>query len=124
MYIRDDLTPIRETELERENIETLWCKIGNTAFGVCYKSTSNEVEQTALLEQRIKHVCQTRSNVLICGDFNRTSINWRELEANAADNGFLDLTQELFITQYVREPTRGKNVLDLVFSKIRIPSLM
>ena len=88
----------------------------NTTFGVCYNSTSNDAEQTALLEQRIKHVCQTRSNVLICGDFNRASINWRELEANAADIDFLDLTQDLFLTQHVREPTRGNNVLDLVFS--------
>ena len=38
MYIRDDLTPIRETELERDNIEALWCKIGNTTFDVCYNS--------------------------------------------------------------------------------------
>ena len=38
------------------------------------------------------------------------------MEANAADIDFLDLTQDLFLTQHVREPTRGNNVLDLVFS--------
>ena len=42
--------------------------------------------------------------------------HWDSLESDLAGEFFLDLTQDLFLTQHVLTPTREANILDLVFS--------
>ena len=52
------------------------------------------------------------------GDFNHGHIQWKLLESIGRDDQqFLLLIQDCFLTQHVLEPTRGGNVLDLVFSQ-------
>ena len=51
------------------------------------------------------------------GDFNHGHIQWKSLESVGRDDQtLLLLIQDCFLTQHVLEPTRGGNVLDLVFS--------
>ena len=50
------------------------------------------------------------------GDFNHGTINWATSVAEARDQDFLDNMQDCYLTQHIREPTRGDNILDLVFS--------
>ena len=51
------------------------------------------------------------------GDFNLGHIQWKCLESTGGeDQQFLFLIQESFLTQYVLEPTRVENVLDIVLS--------
>ena len=51
------------------------------------------------------------------GDFNHGHTQWKSLESVGRDDQqFLLLIQDCFLTQHVLEPTRGGNVLDLVFS--------
>ena len=38
------------------------------------------------------------------------------MTAQAEDNKFLDLTMDCFLTQHVKDPTRGNNILDLILS--------
>ena len=53
---------------------------------------------------------------VIMGDFNHGHIQWKSLESVGRDDQqFLLLIQDCFLTQHVLEPTRGGNVLDLVF---------
>ena len=53
----------------------------------------------------------------IMGDFNHGHIQWNSLESVGRDDQqFLLLIQNGFLMQHVLEPTRGWNVLDLVFS--------
>ena len=116
LYFKNGIVYNREYDLESDNIEALWCRLGNRFIGVCYDSTSNSAEESAALNSRIKSVCQAKGDVLICGDFNHPSIDWKNLDAGKNDMEFLDLTQDLFLTQHVTEPTRENNVLDLVLS--------
>ena len=54
------------------------------------------------------------------GDFNHGHIQWKSLVSTGGeDQQFIFLIQESFLTQYVLEPTRGENVLDIVFSSQR-----
>ena len=64
----------------------------------------------------INQACRGHGQVLVVGDFNYPSINWNTLECAAADEPFVDLIQDNFLTQHVHESTRGKNILDLVLS--------
>ena len=51
------------------------------------------------------------------GDFNHGHIQWTSLQSTGReDQEFLNLVQESFLSQHVLEPTRGKNVLDIVLS--------
>ena len=69
------------------------------------------------LHEQLRKACECGiKEVLICGDFNHRSINWNTLNAGSNDESFLQLTQNLFLTQHVEEPTRGENTLDLVLT--------
>ena len=53
--------------------------------------------------------------ILVMGDFNYANIDWSELEAGGGNEEvFLDLINDLFLTQHVKQATRGNNILDLV----------
>ena len=59
----------------------------------------------------------SKRECVIMGDFNHGHIQWKSLESVGRDDQqFLLLIQDCFLTQHVLEPTRGGNVLDLVFS--------
>jgi endonuclease/exonuclease/phosphatase (EEP) superfamily protein YafD len=58
----------------------------------------------------------THRHVILTGDFNHPSINWSTFECDNEGEDFLDCVNDCFWFQHVLEPTRGENVLDLVFS--------
>src|ERR1700690_179145 len=83
-------------------------------IGVCYKTpTANEDEIKTIFEQ-IKHVSQF--DTVLIGDFNYPDVNWKLRDSGTHGSEFLELINDCFLCQHVKEPTRGKNVLDLVFS--------
>ena len=50
-------------------------------------------------------------------DFNHGRIQWNSLQSTGTeDQKFLNLVQDSFLTQHILEPTRGENVLDIVWS--------
>ena len=64
----------------------------------------------------------TSVNHIMLGDFNFPNINWG---TSSCPNGFygnsqvsnlLDFADENFMNQHIYEPTRGNNILDLIFS--------
>ena len=63
---------------------------------------------------QLAKVIETAANncTLISGDFNYPTIGCENLDA---DN-FLDSVTDSFLTQHVSNPTRGTNMLDLVFT--------
>ena len=65
----------------------------------------------------ISKLCNSYNNIVITGDFNHRSINWETLHSQKEGESFLKLTLDCFLTQHVKEPTRGGNILDLVLSK-------
>jgi ribonucleases P/MRP protein subunit RPP40 len=54
--------------------------------------------------------------VLIMGDFNFSDINWKQMSAGSIGNKFLNTINDSFLTQHIKFPTRGDNILDLVIS--------
>ena len=50
------------------------------------------------------------------GDFNFGNINWTTHEACGQSKNFLDCVHDNFLHQHVHQTTRGKNILDLVFT--------
>ena len=57
------------------------------------------------------------SNIIITCDFNFPNTEWDSISISCNQMAKLkDLTDSLFLRQYVMSPTRNQNILDLVFS--------
>ena len=93
-------------------------------IGVYYRPPSQKVEGIIALREDLEKISKINAiNILIGGDFNVPSINW---ETNSIDenpqygqeinNTMLETISDQFLTQIVDEPTRGKNILDLIFT--------
>ena len=50
------------------------------------------------------------------GDFNFSKLDWKKPETLDDLHPFLKCINDNFLIQYVDEPTRRKNILDLVFT--------
>lgn len=92
-------------------------------------STDHRIQLFEPLETLDQTLCQLSQksppNILLTGDFNLPSVSWDEdnysTQPNPAygtevNNKLLDIVNNHFLTQHVKQPTRGHNILDLVFT--------
>ena len=120
MYIKDSIQAYElQMEKEAECEEAIWCNIATKTstltMGLIYRSPNIRQEDDEKLHNAIKEI--SKRECVITGDFNHGHIHWKSLESVGRDDQqFLLLIQDCFLTQHVLEPTRGGNVLDLVFS--------
>lgn len=111
VYVKPNLNVVVEEGMTyTEGTETLWIKINAARelilLGVCYRSPTTAAINNDKLHALITKACTQYDSVVIVGDFNYRNINWELLQADAEGRPFLELTQELFLTQHVKEPTR------------------
>ena len=117
MYIQEELKAVPLNSLtDTENTDSVWCKIQDVTFGVCYNTTANTVEDEKPLLELLRKACGGGGEVIITGDFNHETIDWELMESQAEGQEFLDTVEDLFLEQHVTTPTREKNLLDLVLS--------
>ena len=120
MYIKENLNALPAEELNSNDCESLWLKIYRNKYdfiiiGVCYKSPTAGLEEITKMSDQIRKASSYQS--VIMGDFNYPGINWETGETLTATEGqFFELINDCFLIQHVTEPTRDKNVLDLVFT--------
>ena len=111
----EDLSNVPHTEI-------VWCKLilsnMSILIGDCFHTTSAAVANEIALHNAIRKVCSMNGYVIICGDFNHSSIDWNTLHAVSESQEFLDLVLDYFLIQHIIEATRGENVLDIVSSSI------
>jgi len=108
----------------------LWCLVNcgtsSILVGVCYRSPSSTVDNNNQLLETFRKACSLCANrhILIMGDFNYPEISYTDNNVStgpeAAPNRFYETTQDLFLSQYITEPTRYRegaepSVLDYVF---------
>ena len=94
--------------------------------GSIYRPPNPDVETLEALGQTLGHLTQkSPPNILLTGDFSLPSVSWAEdnysIQPNPAygievNNKLLDIVNSHFLTQHVKQPTRGHNILDLVFT--------
>ena len=124
LYIKESIQAYEITlKSEADCEEAIWCNIvtrnSTLTIGVVYHSPNIGQEEDVKLQKVIREV--SKGECVIIGDFNHGHIQWESLEsAGGDDHQFLLLTQDCFLTQHVLEPTRGRNVLDLIFCLLKI----
>ena len=82
--------------------------------GVCYRIQSADKEEVDSLFRYIRHYSKGR--LIIMGDFNYGDIDWSLMDCGVGGREFFDLIGDCFLTQHVKLPTRGENILDLILS--------
>ena len=119
VYIKDYIKEYEiQLEKEAECEESNWCNIATKSsaltIGLIYRLPNIRHEDEEKFHNAIKEVSER--GYVIMGDFNNGPIQWKSLESVGKDDQqFLLLMQDCVLT-HVLEPTRGGNVLDLVFS--------
>ena len=127
--VRSSLQPLRLPD--PVNSETLLIRLQRLAItvAVCYRPPGNI---TALdnIATAVSTIKPADSKLIVIGDFNLADIRWTATSrgaeadtrtANARTTRFLDSCDELGLRQWMADPTRGNNTLDLVFSR-RLPA--
>ena len=116
--------PLIFAHLEMCVIDILYSGAKTRIF-VCYRPTSSNTDSDAI--RYISEMCECLSSlyppngaVIICGDFNFPTITWSiDNCLNCSNSTCTGIFLEFFYThglrQLVTEPTRGENILDLVF---------
>ena len=126
----NDLIVSHENHLA-DDYEGVWSKVeiaGSKPLyvGSIYRPPNSDVEPLEALDQSLSQLSQkSPPNILLTGDFNLPSISWDDdnysTQPNPAygtevNNKLLDIVNNHFLTQHVKQPTRGHNILDLVFT--------
>jgi len=121
-------TLIRKIPAQFSNIEVVCIDVifgaDKARFACIYRAPISEIKlpgYCANMCDLISVLCDVRHAVYVAGDFNFPSINWDSL--SLPDNGsiesvFVECLLQNNLTQFVTEPTRDKNVLDLIVSNV------
>lgn len=101
--------------------DSVWCILHlplnkSLLVGCCYRSPDSNSSNDILLESLFDKVSDGVSDFqVIVGDFNCPNIDWTNVSSSPPNHFLLDCCLNNYLTQIVREPTRGNNTLDLVF---------
>lgn len=83
----------------------------------CYRPESNSQDQNKSLYSAIRSASINSTNVVVVGDFNFRSIDWVNMNWPSSCDEFMEVVFDCGLIQFVYEPTRFENCLDLVFGK-------
>ena len=85
-------------------------------MGVCYRPPNQDEEKDKAFYEQLAEVARSPALVLM-GDFNFPDICWKYNTAQRKQSKrFLECMEDSFLTQLVRDPTRGGALLDLLFT--------
>ena len=118
LYVREELGAY-EIESEENKCEVILIGLKGylreeLKIGVCYRSPGAEGDEVEDLYKYIRK--HADAAVVIMGDFNYGDINWENMETKGDGSDFIDLVQDCFLTQHVKEATRADRILDLILS--------
>ena len=120
LYVRNTLNSYVNTTIKTDrNTKSLWLDIiiGGKKFvvGIIYRPPDLDEAASAPLVQELAR--SSRYNIVcIIGNFDYRRIDWDSMTGDGSSEEFLNVVQDVFFIQLVREPTRQGNILDLVFT--------
>jgi len=126
LFVKNILQPA-EYQPNTTHPEHIWCTVKdrmNKAYyiGVIYRSDNEDIYGYNLSATLCNMINEVGSkNIILMGDFNYSKIDWRIPVAKPGAPpdtvAFLDCIESKCLSQHVKDPTRGKNVLDLILTK-------
>ncbi len=124
--VDNKFSSMEEPELDT-NCEILWAKLSLTGskdlhVGAFYRPPDTGSDYLDKLDQSLSRITHKENLVMLGGDFNAPGIKWgdtpgvtEECQTKGIHEKILDIAQDHLLEQVVEEPTRGTNILDLIF---------
>jgi hypothetical protein len=91
-------------------------KAGVTIKLVLIYHSSTTADEDLILYDYIEDILNTPHESIIIGDFNLPAIEWHSLQSPQPGYKLIQFIQNNNLTQHVNEPTRNRNILDLILS--------
>lgn len=116
LYVRRHLAPVglvTNSPHEFVGVEIRGCNPPLRIL-VAYRPPHSTVDQDQSLYRDLAEQA-TEGNVILVGDFN-CHVDWERLSGDLESMRLVEFSNDCFLTQMVDEPTRGRNILDLVFT--------
>jgi Reverse transcriptase (RNA-dependent DNA polymerase)/Endonuclease-reverse transcriptase len=105
MDIQNDFFDILTFDVKSEN--------GFIRFCVVYFPPNHTENNEKILKEKLNEISDTTHEIFIIGDFNKPNINWENPDIH--NSKLAQFCVENGMYQVVDEPTRGENILDLLF---------
>jgi Reverse transcriptase (RNA-dependent DNA polymerase)/Endonuclease-reverse transcriptase len=117
-YVKNNIPSIEREDLNEQLFpETVWVELvfkgEKTLLGVFYRPPDYLVVNNEAMYTLINKV--GKENVVIMGDFNFPELKWASGSDTIHEHSFVTCLNDNFMEQLVDKPTRGENILDLVF---------
>ena len=114
IWVKDSIVSRESGDIkEGLNVEdSVWveirdCKYSKILIGCFYRAMGVKEEEEGGVHEEFKRA-RGKGRVLIMGDFNLPGIDWvQEQGKRRADEDFLVLVEDCFLTQFVEQPTQG-----------------
>lgn len=131
VYVRDELVSNTTTMMYASNGEVeyiaLFIDIWNMVIITIYRppacSPEKFIQSLTAIQSEIRKLGSPEPTILINGDFNLPHVNWFDdniYGGTAADrlqaSALFSMSEDLLLKQVICSPTRGNNILDLVFT--------
>ena len=130
--VRDSIVASPQPNLS-SHTEMIWIKLQLTnskslLIGAFYRppdSGGDVLDQLQFSLMKLQQTCSgnTLPSILFGGDFNLPSIQWSSNSLRTPpqyregrNNKMIDIANDNSLMQHVQEPTRGNNIMDLLFS--------
>ena len=124
ILVKHDLKPVEYSFDHDGNIpfeDSVWCAVKvsfniSLLIGCIYRSPMSSLANNAAMSSLFGNACSSFDGLkLVLGDFNCPDIDWELQSSQPAYQFLLDCCNDNFLHQMVSAPTRGHNILDLVF---------
>ncbi|MFZ2539900.1 MAG: reverse transcriptase domain-containing protein [Oscillospiraceae bacterium] len=126
IYIRDAITYKSREDLEYKNLEIIWIEVHlkklKILFGVCYRPPGQSAADIQNFLNGLEYSffnagLEQFETVILTGDFNDPALLWDKNHfLSDLKNDLLNLTKSFNFDQLIKKPTRGKVILDLIFT--------
>ncbi len=119
-YVRTNLHSVIFNSSETDNLDdSVWFTLPelNILIGCIYNPPSCNSFRIEALSNTMTYISTLHfRSVIVAGDFNMPHVLWNVPTSRVGLCSFQSTIYNLGCTQIVRDPTRGKNMLDLIFT--------
>ena len=121
-YIKNNIKIQPLSDNDNRSPEMLWIKIESSVkneplvLGLYYRAPNTNMQDSDEINNTIKDYCT--KNTIIIGDFNYPNADWKTMQSNGDTlcKRFIKTVNDKFLSQIVKNSTRGENILDLVLT--------
>jgi ribonuclease P/MRP protein subunit RPP40 len=119
-YVKTSLAATKVEKHDAEKYDSVYVEIPTknnkkTIIATIYRPPKQQANDDAALYEEV-HTLIRNKHAVVVGDFNCPNVDWETMSGDQEGKRLIDMVEDSFLTQVVRQPTRNDNILDLVLT--------